>query len=72
MVIGFSVPVKNEYRCVEYPTQRIEDVHVGRLGEAERRERCLHARSWVPQEIQILHGAGRMTNLQFDTVASEY
>jgi hypothetical protein len=42
------------------------------LGEAERRERCLHARSWIPQEIQILHGAGRMANLQFDSVASEY
>ena len=34
--------------------------------------RCLHARSRIPQEIQILHGAGRMANLQFDTVASEY
>ena len=67
-----SVPVKNEYCCVEYPTQRIEDVHVGRLGEAERRERRLHARSWIPQEIQILYGAGRTANLQRDTMASKY
>jgi hypothetical protein len=29
-------------------------------------------RRWIPQESQILHGAGRMANLQFDTMASEY
>jgi hypothetical protein len=64
--------MKNEYRCIEYPTQRIEHVHIGRLGEAERRERRLHARGSVPQQIQIVHGAGRVANLQFDTVAIKY
>jgi len=60
------------YRCIEYPTQRIEQVHIGRLGDAKRRERRLHARGSVPQQFQIVHGAGRMANLQFDTMASKY
>ena len=49
----------------------MKHVHIGRLGEADRRERCLYARGSVPQQIQIVHGAGRMTNLQFDTMARE-
>jgi hypothetical protein len=69
---GLGVLVKNEYRCVEYPAQRIEGVDVCRLGEAERRDGCLDPRRWVAQQIQILHCAGRVADRQLDTMAREY
>jgi len=66
------VPVKNEYRRVKYPTQRIENIQVRRLGEAERSEGCLHPRGGITQQIQILDCASRVADLQLDTVASKY
>jgi hypothetical protein len=52
---GLGIPVENEYRCVEYPTQRIEDVQIGRLGEAERSEGYLHPRGRVTQQMTAQH-----------------
>ena len=69
---GLGVPVKNEYRCIEYATERIEGVRVERFGEAEGGEGRLHPGACVAQQIKILHCASGVADLQLDTMACKY
>ena len=63
--------VENEYRRIEYPTERVEDVLVGRLGNTESRERGLHPGCRVTQQIEILDCPTRVADLELDTMASQ-
>jgi hypothetical protein len=66
------VPVQNEYRCIEYSTERIEGVCIGRLRDAERGEACLHSRGGITQQIKIFHCASSVADLQLNTMACKY
>jgi hypothetical protein len=52
-----SVPVKNEYCCVEYSTKRIKSFWIVRLIKTKTRKRRLYARSGIAQQVQILQPA---------------
>jgi hypothetical protein len=58
-----GIPVKNEYRRIEYASQRIEDVRIGRLCEAEGSEGNLDPRAGITQEIKIFHCSGRVADI---------
>src|SRR6516162_1955350 len=47
-----GIPVKNEYHCIEYSTERIEGVRITRLSEIESGEGRLHSRARVTQKIK--------------------
>src|ERR1700722_1071676 len=67
-----SVSVENRNRCVEYSTQRIESVRVGRLREAKGGEGCLHPRGGIAQQVKILYRATRVADLKLNTIARKY
>jgi hypothetical protein len=69
---GFGIPVKNEYRRIEYTTERIEGVRIARLRKTERGEGRLHPRGAIAQQIEILHRASSVADLHFDTIACKY
>src|SRR6516164_8871822 len=58
-----SVPVKNEYWCVEYSTKRIKSFWIARLIKTKTCKRRLYARSGIAQQLQILQPAGRTVNV---------
>jgi hypothetical protein len=69
---GFGIPVKNEYRRIEYTTERIEGVRIARLRKTERGEGRLHPRGVIAQQIEILHRASSVADLHLDTIAYKY